>query len=99
MNMPQTKSKERKTDRILILKPVEGEKPISSTGMTDPRLFSGENKLHLYKDPRNNIWAFKYEMGGLPEPLKQRFTGFDLALDVARKYYGKRNVEIADVID
>lgn len=91
--------KERKSDRILILKAMEGERPKSSTGMFDPRLFSGENALHVIKDPRSNLWSFKYEHGGLQAPLKQSFTTFDQALNHARTYYKKRNIEITEVID
>jgi hypothetical protein len=97
--MTQESSKERNTDRILILKPIEGKAPISSTGLVDTRLFSGENKLHAIQDPTNLLWSFKYESGGLPNPLQQRFTNFTTLLDFATKYFKKRNVEIVEVID
>lgn len=93
------KTKERRTDRIVYLKPVEGKFSLSSGGVTDQRLFTGENKLHVVKDSRNNLWFFKYDAGGLPEPLRQRFSNFDIALDFARKYFLKRNVEITGIED
>ena len=93
------KNKERKTDRILVLKVKEGERPISSTGLVDTRLFSGDNKLHAVQDLSNRLWSLKYEMGGVPEPLKEKFTTFDRALHSAKTYFNKRNVEIVEVID
>lgn len=90
--------KERSSDRVLILKPIGG-KTVSSTGMVDPRLFKGENKLHLIMEPQSSIWYFKYEQGGLPELLKQRFTSFRMAKEYAEDYYKKRNVEITEVIE
>lgn len=95
----QKKGKEKKADRILVLKTKDGEKPKSSTGLVDPRLFTGDNKLHLIRDARTLLWFFKYEDGGLPRPLKERFTTFDKALTHARGYFNSRNIEIAEVID
>lgn len=91
--------KEKKTDRIVVLRPIAGTKATSSTGLVDPRLFKGENKLHVVKEEQTNMWFFRYEQGGLPEPLKQRFTSFKLALEHAENYYKSRNVEIVEVID
>lgn len=90
--------KERSSDRILMLKPIGG-KPVSSTGLVDPRLFKGENRLHLTMEPQTSIWYFKYDQGGLPEPLKQRFTSFRIAKEYATDYFKKRNVEITEVIE
>lgn len=92
-----TKSKERKSDRILVLKAREGAK--SSTGLIDPRLFSGENKLHVKMDPERSIWSFQYEHGGLPQPLKQSFTSFGLAYQHAERYLNSRGIDIVEVLD
>ncbi len=97
--IPQDKSKERKSDRILVLKIIDGEKAKTSTGLMDKKLFTGENKLHLVQDQRNCLWYFKYESGGLPPPLKQKFTTFPIAMDYVTKYLKGRNIEIAEVID
>lgn len=91
--------KERSTDRILVLKIIDGKKPTSSLGNVDTRLFKGENKLHAIMDPRTCLWYFKYDSGALPEPLKQKFTSFNKLLEFARAYFVKRNIEIAEVID
>ena len=87
----------RKTDRILLLKAREGA--TSSTGLIDNRLFTGENKLHAIMHPRTLLWFFKYEHGGLPELLKQKFTNFNAAHDHAKKYFNSRGVEIVGIVD
>lgn len=90
-------TKERKTDRVLLLNAREGA--TSSTGLIDNRLFTGDNKLHVTMNPRNLLWFFKYEHGGLPELLKQKFTNFDTAYKHAEKYFNSRGVEIVGVVD
>lgn len=95
----QKTNKERSADRILKLKPKEGEKPLSSTGLVDPRLFTGENTLHVVRDSVNLLWYFQYDMGGLPEPLKGRFTTFEKAFKHAKDYLDRRNINIEEVID
>jgi len=89
----------KKDDRILVLKVKEGQKPKDSTGLVDPRLFTGENKLHAIIEPQSGLWYFKQEFGGLPQPLKQKFTKFSSALEHARRYYESRNIDIVEVID
>lgn len=91
--------KERSTDRILVLKPIEGEKVKSSKGLIDPRLFTGENELHAIQDRQTTLWYFKYRMGGLPEALKQQFTNFPKLLTFATGYFKNRGVEIKEVLD
>lgn len=95
MNTQNTK--ERKTDRVLLLKAQDGAK--SSKGMVDPRLFNGENKLHVVMNSENLIWSFRYEHGGLPEALKQQFTNFKLAYEHAEKYFKTRGIDIVGVED
>ena len=65
------------SDRVLVLEVVDGEKPLSSTGLVDPRLFTGENKLHAIKNPQTCLWHLTYEMGVLPATLKGEYTGFN----------------------
>ena len=86
------------SDRIIVLEPIPGQKPKTSSGLDDPRLFSGENKLHAVMEP-NCLWYLKYEMGGLPEPLKQKFTSFPRALAHVKQYFLKRGVQVKEVID
>lgn len=92
-------NKERSYDRILVLAPIEGQKVKNSTGMVDPRLFSGENKLHGIRNHQTCLWYFKYEMGLLPEPLKTQFTSFGKLLTHAKAYFSKRGLEITEVIE
>ena len=90
-----------KSDRVIILKPMEGKRALSSaaTSLPDARLFTGENKLHAIMNPCNGLWSMQYERGVLPGNLTGQFTTFEKLLTHARSYYGRRNVEIVEVID
>lgn len=92
-------SKMRSPDRVLILSIIDGKKPISSVGLTDTRLFSGENRVHAVMDDQTCLWQLKYEQGGVPQPLKCKFTSFKALLKFVGDYYKKRNIEIKQVID
>lgn len=92
------KNKMNSDDRILVLKLMEGKKPIAANGTIDPRLFTGENKLHAIFDPRSGMWNMRYETGGLPGALQQKFMEFHELEEFARTYFKSRNVEIVDVI-
>lgn len=92
-------SKMRAADRVLTLEMIDGKKTLSSTGLTDPRLFSGENKLHAIMDPETCLWALKYEMGGVPPVLKCQFTSFKALLKFAEQYYYTRNIRIKEIKD
>lgn len=92
-------SKMRSPDRILVLSVMEGKKPQSTTGAADPRLFTGENKLHAVMDQQTTLWHLKYDMGIVPQPLKCQFTSFRSLREYAELYYNKRNIEIKEVID
>lgn len=92
-------SKMKSPDRVLVLSVIEGKKPMSTTGAADPRLFTGENKLHAIMDPETTLWRFKYDMGIVPEPLKGTFTGFRALKKFADEYYHRRNIVITEVKD
>jgi hypothetical protein len=86
------------SDRVLTLKVMDDKQPLSSMGLVDKRLFSGENRLHAKLDGVTTLWYFQYDNGGLPPALKdQRFTSFTLLLKYAKEYFYKRNIEITDV--
>lgn len=85
--------------RVFKLEVIDGKKPKSSTGLIDPRVFSGENSFSAARDTRTNIWSFKVKAGGLPEALKQKFTTFPILLDYANKYFEGRNMKIVEVLD
>src|SRR5258708_21270275 len=95
----RTIKKNRETDIIIKLKPIEGKSPKSSTGITDNRLFTGENNLHAIMDKQTCLWYMVMDSGVLPHPLKQRFTNFNLLLRHATDYYARRNIMITEVID
>lgn len=91
--------KNRSPDRILVLKPIDDKAPKTIYGTVDPGLFTGRNKLHAIVEPESMHWYLKYEQGGLPEELKQRFTSFYQLKRTADQYYAKRNLRITEVID
>jgi len=98
-NFVPDSGKMKATDRVLVLKVIDKEKPRTVFGNVDPKLFTGENKLHAIKDEEYNHWSFKYDSGGVPEPLKQKFTSFKALLKHAEIYYRTRNLKIVEVID
>lgn len=89
----------KKPDRILVLKAKEGERTTSSTGLVDDRLFKGSNQLHAVMDNQTTLWTFKYEKGAVPEPLKQKYTKFSIALKAAEDYFNTRGVAIIEIRD
>lgn len=90
----------RSTDRVLELSPFEGETALSTTGVPDKRIFTGEQKLHLKMDPQSCLWYFQWEQNGIiPGGLKGRFTGFKAGIKHAEEYFKRRNVRITQVKD
>lgn len=90
----------RNLDRILRLEVEDNKKPKSTLGTVDTRLFTGGQELHLKMDIQSNLWSFRYSNNGiLPDPLKGVFTTFKKGYDVAKDYYARRNVRIAEVLD
>lgn len=87
-------SKMNTPDRVLKLKVKDGEKPKNSIGNTDPRLFTGDNKLHAIMDQQTTLWHLKYEMGDVPQPLKCQFTSFKMLKQHADEYFATRNIEV-----
>ena len=93
------KQKMKSDDRTLILVPMEGKNPRDSKGNIDPRLFNGENNLHGIYNEMTGMWYLKYEVGGLPEPLKQQFLTFGDLETTVRQYFAKRNVTVLEIVD
>lgn len=85
-------------DRVIVLKPKEGEKVLSAQGSFDTRLFTGENKLHAIYRIETGLWFMKYDNGVLPQALQCQFQTLDELMDFVRGYYQKRNVEIQEVV-
>jgi len=93
------KKKMRSEDRILVVRVMEGKKPVSNIGLVDPRLFKGETNLHCYRGPFDNFWRFRLEAGRLPEPMQGTWTSFQTAHDYVKSYFAKRNLEIKEIVD
>ena len=91
--------KNRATDIIIELRPKDPKGAKNVLGLTDPRLFTGENKLHAVMDTQTTHWYLKYDSGILPEVLKQRFTGWTPLLNFIKQYYAKRGIEIVNIQD
>src|SRR6266436_5553392 len=87
----------RSSDRVFVLEKIDDKAPRDSTGLVDPRLFTGANKLHAVKDPETCLWYFRYDDGGIPERLKCKFTGFKDARKFAELYFQGRNIKIVEV--
>lgn len=92
------KNKMNSDDRVLVLKVIDGKKAMNSSGLVDPRLFTGENRLHAVFDTRTGMWNMRYETGGLPGALQQKFVEFSDLVEAAKKYYAGRNIEIVDIL-
>lgn len=99
MTQEQNSDKQRNPDRIIKLKIIDGTKPLTATGLTDSRLFSGENNLHAIMDEEDCLWHLKYDSGVLPQHLKQKFTSFKFLYKHVETYFKGRNIEISEVKD
>lgn len=83
--------------RELKIAPKPGKK--GKPGLVDPGLFTGEtNHLYIIMDEYGN-WAFKFQNGILPEPLRAKFTRASKAITHAKQYFDKRDLEVTEVID
>jgi hypothetical protein len=89
----------RDDDRTLVLRPMPGKTVKNGIGLVDPRLFSGENNMHAIKESLTGLWYVKYESGGVPPVLKQKWTGFNALYRTVEEYMNKRNIIIESVID
>jgi hypothetical protein len=92
------KDKMMSDDRVLVLKTIEGKKAADSAGKIDPRLFTGENKLHAVFDARSGMWNMRYETGAIPGALQQKFMEFHELVAFAKAYFKTRNVEVTSII-
>lgn len=91
--------KHRKDVRVLVLKQIEGQQKLNSTGMVDNRLFTGDNNLQAIRDPQTSLWSLRLQHGIIQQALKGSFTGFNACLERAREYYKRRGVDIVEVLD
>jgi hypothetical protein len=87
----------RTSDRLLSLKLIDDKAPMSSTGLIDRRLFTGDNKLHAVTDAQTGMWSLRYEQGKLPQAFQCSFTSFKALMKFASAYFLKRNVMVEEV--
>lgn len=96
--MHSAESIARSYDRKLTLSAIEGEKPATTSGALDARLFTGEQQLKVKMDPQTSLWYFQYSNNGvIPGGLRGMFTGSNAAIRHAENYFKKRNVKIVRV--
>ena|ERR1700692_198253 len=91
--------KNRDSNRVLVLKPMEGKTAMNSIGSSDPRLFTGENNVHAIMNKETSLWYLKMDHGLLPQQLAQQFTSFNKLFGFVSEYYKRRNIDITEVID
>lgn len=89
----------RKTDIIIVLKPVEGKSAKNALMEVDNRLFTGKNNLHAIMDIQTCLWSLKFDSGLLPPLLRQQFTSWTKLLTLVKEYYSRRDVVIAEIRD
>jgi len=88
----------RSEDRIITFNIID-DKALASTGLADPRLFKGGNKLHALREPKSFLWYLKYEMGAVPPALQQRWTHFTRLVEDVTAYYKTRNMAVSRIED
>lgn len=98
-NRASERTKTQSDDRLLIIRPIDGKKPMSSTGLVDPRVYTGKPTLHAIKDPVYDLWKLKSEVGTVVEPLRQKWTTFKRLERDVNDYFSKRGLHIAQVVD
>lgn len=87
-------------ERFFKLEPMEGKKPLSTSGAVDPRIFKdGEdaNRLKATMDPATCLWSVKYEKGVTPTSLEGTFTGYRVLMKFLKNYFYHRNINITEV--
>lgn len=95
----RAKAKMHSLDRIIVLRPMDGKKSLSSAGTVDNRLFNGENRLHAVWDVNSGAWEVRYDKGIIPAALDMKFTELTQLIDMVRNYYARRNIEIVEILD
>lgn len=85
-------------DRTLVLKPMPGKTIKNGIGLVDTRLFTGANNMHAIKESLTGLWYVRYEAGGIPEALKQKWTSFNTLYKDVEMYMNKRNIVIDSVV-
>jgi hypothetical protein len=77
---------------------MDDKKPVSSTGIVDPRLYKGGNKLYATRG-EDFLWYVKYDKGAIPPALQQKWTHFPRMVEDITGYFNSRNVAIKQIED
>lgn len=100
MNNRNVADKIRKTDIVLVIRPLPGMGAKAVTGLVDRKLFTGDNHLHAIMDTQTCLWKLAYDNGTLPSALKEKmFTGFAPLYKHVDEYMRTRNAHIESIID
>lgn len=86
-------------DRVLVIEAIDGKQKLSSTGLVDSRVMTGENSVRVVRDPQTCLWSIRYDQGIMPAPLRGQFTSFPKALAHAESYFSRRNMRVKEVRD
>lgn len=84
--------------RTITFKLIDDKKPRSSTGISDPRLYQGDNKL-LATRGEDFLWYVKYEKGAIPPALNQKWTHYPRMVADIEAYFNTRNIAIKQIED
>lgn len=82
-------------ERVFVLEQLDEKK---ATGLLDPRVYKGGNKLSAVMNPQTTMWTFKLEHGLVPLPLRNRYTDYKSLYRHAEDYFSTKNIKIKEVI-
>lgn len=99
MDRTANKINQISNDRVIVLAPMPGKTARAVSGQVDSRLFNGENRLHALRDPQTGLWSLRYDHGITQQSLQQRFTTWQKIYDFTKTYFGRRDIEIKEIID
>jgi hypothetical protein len=96
---PKYQAKMHSDNRTLVLKIVDGKKPLNSIGLVDARMFKGGNNLRAIREPMTSLWRLEYDSGILPQALRKKFTSINKLMTYVTDYMGKRNIRVEKIVD
>lgn len=78
-------------ERIFILETIDKtQKPKGLIDIT-------KNRITAYQD--GTLWLVRLDHGAVPEPLRQRFTGFDKLRQHVTNYLATRNIKVVGIFN
>lgn len=88
------REQKRITDIELVLSKDAANK---DTGLLDPGVFEGKNRLRIVQDTSTLMWSFKYDRGVVPPALKNKYTSFKLAKEDAESYFKAKKINVVGI--